>query len=253
MWTRLTSLFKPQPAEPKLAPGVTVYAIGDIHGRADLLEDLLGKIQADAAPENENTLIFVGDYIDRGPHSAAVVERVSALDWPGWTIIRLKGNHEQALLDFLSNPETYQQWRNFGAPETLWSYGVKPPSFSNAASIYEAQEAFRVAFPRHHLAFFMDLKESYSVGGYFFAHAGVRPGIALERQVAGDLLWIRDEFLLSEEDFGKVVVHGHSPSERPIRRSNRIGIDTGAYVTNVLTAVKLSGDAVSFLSASIGQ
>ncbi len=237
-----------RPASVRLEEGQRVYAVGDIHGRADLLAALLEKIRADAG-DRPSTLIFLGDYVDRGPASKEVVELLLNLDWPGWEIVCLRGNHEETLLQFLRDPDTYLAWRPYGAADTLWSYGVKPPSFSSAAEILRAQEDFAAKLPRRHLAFFMELPFTHSVGGYYFAHAGVRPGIALHQQRSEDLLWIRDEFLLSDASFGKVVVHGHSPSEEPVVRRNRIGIDTGAYATHRLTAVRLAGDGVTFLTA----
>ena len=243
-------MFGPLPAA-QIPPGQCVYAIGDIHGRADLLTALLGQIQADASDQLHNILIFLGDYVDRGPQSQAVLELVTTLDWPGWTIVKLRGNHEQAVLDFLSNSETYASWRNFGGGDTLWSYGVKPPSFSNPAEVAAAQDAFRAALPRSHYAFLVDLPCAHSIGDYYFVHAGVHPGLRFEDQIPADQLWIRDDFLLSDARLEKVVVHGHTPSQEPVVRRNRIGIDTGAYATNRLTAVRLCGSEVRFLAASL--
>jgi serine/threonine protein phosphatase 1 len=234
---------------PRVPDGACVYAVGDIHGRSDLLEPLLERIWADA-PQAANTLVFLGDYIDRGPSSKQVIDRVAQLERPGWDIIKLRGNHEQIMLEYLQNADVYQAWRTFGGAETLLSYGVKPPVFSDAGEIRRAHAEFLAALPRSHLGFLNGLETSYIVGDYFFVHAGVRPGLALERQMPEDMLWIRDEFLSSDIRFGKVVVHGHSPSEKPIIRPNRIGIDTGAYATGALTAVKFVADRCTFLCSN---
>jgi serine/threonine protein phosphatase 1 len=234
---------------PRVPDGCCVYAIGDIHGRLDLLEPLVGRILSDA-PDAANTLVFLGDYVDRGPSPKGVIDFLMALERPGWNIVKLRGNHEQVLLEYLGNPEIYQSWRTFGGAETLLSYGVRPPVFSDANELRRAHAEFVAVFSRSHLSFLNALSDSYVAGDYFFAHAGVRPGVPLDRQVSEDLLWVRDEFLSSDANFGKVVVHGHSPCEQPALRPNRICIDTGAYATGVLTAVKFLGDCCTFLSSN---
>lgn len=240
------------PATARLDEDQCVYAVGDIHGRADLLTELLDKIWADAG-DKKNTLVFLGDYVDRGPSSKGVVELVSNLTRPGWEIVCLRGNHEESLLEFLRNPDIYQAWRAFGGGETLWSYGVKPPTFSDRKEVTRAQQEFAEKLPPSHFAFLSNLAFSHTIGGYHFVHAGVRPGLALERQVPEDQLWIREDFLLHEGTFEKIIVHGHSPSEAPVVRRNRIGVDTGAYATNCLTAAKLTGETYSFLSTGNPQ
>jgi serine/threonine protein phosphatase 1 len=237
-----------RPKRPKTPEGTRLYAIGDIHGRRDLLDRLLGLIETDAAQGNgPKTLIFLGDYVDRGPSSNEVVERVSTLDLPGWDLVALRGNHEQILLEFCENSEVYRAWREFGGAETLLSYGVRPPTFDKVEDFERARVEFTALLPATHLHFLRSLSNSHVAGDYFFVHAGVRPGIALDRQVAEDLLWIREDFLLSDLDFEKVIVHGHTPVEKPVIRSGRIGIDTGAYATDCLTAVVLSGETCKFL------
>jgi serine/threonine protein phosphatase 1 len=153
-------------------------------------------------------------------------------------------------LDFIADANFYRDWKPFGAPETLLSYGVMPPRFDNEADFERARAEFVQKCPRNHIKFFKSLLYSYSIGGYFFAHAGIRPGIPLEEQDPKDLLWIRDEFMASRTQFEKVVVHGHSHVETPVRRSNRISIDTGAYATGSLTAVILEGTECRFLSTN---
>lgn len=240
----LFSLFSRAPAPDETH---RIYAVGDIHGRADLLDVLLEKIVSDASstPATQS-LVFVGDYIDRGPNSRGVIERL--LDPPeGFEMHYLRGNHDQALLDFLENPSSYRTWRRFGADETLLSYDVEPPVDNGAAALL-ARDDFAEKLPASHLRFLQDLQPFVQIGSYHFVHAGVRPGLPLEDQSLEDMMWIREEFLDCEEDFGKVVVHGHTPGDSPVCRFNRIGIDTGAFATNCLTAVVLDGVGARFLN-----
>ena len=194
--------------------------------------------------------MFLGDYVDRGPSSREVVEYLIALERPGWEIVSLRGNHEHFFLEFLQNSEVYRIWREFGGGETLRSYGVRPPSFDDLEEFSREREKFATNVPASHLRFLKALPLSFTAGDYLFAHAGVRPGIALERQSPEDLMWIRDEFLLSDRVLEKIIVHGHTPGERPVVRPNRICVDTGAYATDCLTAVTLSGERCTFLSTS---
>lgn len=232
----------------RVPDGVRVYAVGDIHGCAVQLDRLLLAIAADAAARSGVAqLLFLGDYIDRGPDSKGVIDRL--LDLPAQFSPRfVRGNHDQSLLDFLSDPAFYRFWRNYGAAETLVSYGVEPPLFDRPEDFAAARDQLARALPDRHLRFFESLELHIQIGDYFFAHAGVRPGIALEQQAAEDLLWIRDEFLLSRNDFGAVVVHGHTPGESPVRRPNRICVDTGVYATGRLTAAILHGEQCEFLT-----
>jgi serine/threonine protein phosphatase 1 len=235
--------------QPSVPEGMRVYAVGDIHGRLDLLETILEIIWADAAEAPRNTLVFLGDYIDRGPASKDVVECLVHLRRPGWTIVALRGNHDQILLDFTGTTEVYRLWRELGGAETLRSYGVRPPLFDDNAEYARARDELLSKLPAQHLEFFRALPYYFSAGDYLFVHAGVRPGIALDRQSPEDLIWIREEFLASDRRLEKVVVHGHTPSERPIVRTNRIGLDTGAYATGCLTAAVFEGEKCRFLSA----
>jgi serine/threonine protein phosphatase 1 len=240
----LFSRFKRTPA-PRDAH--RIYAVGDVHGRADLLDRLLEKIVHDAsAIPGTRSLVFVGDYIDRGPNSSDVVERLlSPLE--GFETHYLRGNHDQALLDFLEYPESWRRWSRFGGGETLLSYGVTPPE-GNATSIENARDELAERLPADHLQFFQTLDAFVQIGGYHFVHAGARPGVPLEDQSLEDMMWIREDFLNSDEDFGKIVVHGHTPVDRPVCRSNRIAIDTGAFATGCLTAVVLDGVGARFLN-----
>jgi serine/threonine protein phosphatase 1 len=228
--------------------GYRVYAVGDIHGRADLLRRLLDNIVKDKARSaSRAVLVFLGDYIDRGLDSRGVIERL--LSPPsGFDVHFLRGNHDQTLLDFLADPRIFRQWREFGASETFLSYRVLPPRFNDDASLIKARDDLAAALPPRHLDFLRRLKLSLTIGDYFFAHAGARPGLPLNEQSAQDLLWIRDEFLYSSADFGATIVHGHTPSNQPVRKANRIGIDTGAYITGQLTAAVLEGTTCRFLT-----
>ena len=232
--------------------GRRVYAVGDIHGRADLLDDLMRQIDADLAGGDGVTiqplLIFLGDYVDRGRDSRGVIERLLRLaeGWPDTGFLR--GNHEQAMLDFLDGAEAGRQWLRFGGRATLASYGVDADfNADDAAAIAYARQMLDQALPAAHRRFLHGLGLSVTVGDYFFAHAGIRPGIALAAQAADDLIWIREPFLSSSRDHGKVVVHGHSIHYQPEQRGNRIGIDTGAFATGRLTCLVLQESQQRFL------
>lgn len=228
-----------------------VYAIGDIHGRADLLDRMIVEIARDlsAHPADDALTVTVGDYIDRGPDSRGVIERLIRNPF-ATRFVALKGNHESLLMSFLRDSSSADYWRRLGGLETLHSYGVNVGPLMRGQGHAAAAEAFRVALPQSHVEFLASLKLSLSVGQYFLCHAGVRPGVPLERQHENDLLWIRDEFLGSKVDFGKIVVHGHTPTEEPELRSNRVNVDTGAFMTDRLTCAVLEGKNVRFLVAT---
>ena len=233
--------------------GRLVYAVGDIHGYSRQLCDLLDQIAEDAAasaPAERPLLVFIGDYVDRGPDSRGVIERLLALEADGrFEVICLMGNHEDALLRFLVDPGYASAWIGNWGEATLRSYDVEPPLLPNDATCEAAQARFREVFPPEHRAFLGRLKLSVTVGDYLFVHAGVRPGVALDAQAERDLIWIRYEFLESDADLGKVVVHGHTPTDTPELRTNRISIDTGVYFSGVLSAVRLQGEEHRFLQA----
>jgi serine/threonine protein phosphatase 1 len=240
------------PARAALPEGQRIYAIGDIHGRADLLDQMHALIAEDAASYGgTKEIIYLGDFIDRGRDSKGVVERVLKQVPTGLKPRYIKGNHDAALLAFLADAETYRIWKNFGAAETLLSYGVRPPLYDSAGQIQDARDDLAAVLPADHLAFFNDLELIVVIGDYAFVHAGVRPGVAIEKQDEQDLLWIRDEFLSSSASFGKVVVHGHTPMPAPMRTQNRISVDTGAYATGVLTCTVLEGETARFLQARV--
>jgi serine/threonine protein phosphatase 1 len=226
-----------------------IYAIGDIHGRLDLLDRIIDEIAVDLAKSPVSTALTVtlGDYVDRGPNSRGVLDRLAANPFPT-AFVALKGNHEVLLETFLRDPQTAGPWRRFGGLETLHSYGLVVGPLMVGKNYAEAADALRRAMPQAHLDFLASLGTSLTVGKYFLCHAGVRPGVPLERQRVEDLLWIRDEFINSTADFGKIIVHGHTPSESPEVLPHRINVDTGAYMTGWLTCVVLEADDIRFLS-----
>ena len=236
---------KPRPRVPK---DIRIYAIGDIHGRVDLLEQMLKRIDADLASNSVGLSIevFLGDYIDRGPASRDVIDRLVA-HTKTYRPIFLKGNHESYLTDFLTNPRILEDWQCYGGLETLMSYGITPSINANAATQVKLAAALNQALPESHRQFIRNLRSSFTCGDFFFVHAGVRPGIPLTKQRDEDLLWIRQAFLLHEEDFGKIVVHGHTPVSQPDIRPNRINIDTGAFATGQLTCLILEDDKMYFI------
>jgi serine/threonine protein phosphatase 1 len=237
----------PRRSPPRVPDDVRIYAIGDVHGRADLLQRLLSVIDRTLVshPVKNVVQVLLGDYIDRGPNSREVIETLvtRARRQP---MIYLKGNHESYAAQFLRNPSILTEWQRLGGVNTLLSYGLKAPKDEDPTVQQRIATEFRKALPESHRRF-IRLALSYTCGDFFFAHAGVRPGIPLSRQCEQDLLWIRDDFLLHEEQFGKVVVHGHTPSKTPDVRANRINIDTGAYATGRLTCLVLQGDRIAVI------
>jgi diadenosine tetraphosphatase ApaH/serine/threonine PP2A family protein phosphatase len=233
---------------PSALPDRT-YAIGDIHGRSDLLDRLIVSIARDLKerPVAKALAVTLGDYIDRGPDSRGVLDRLIRNPFP-CDYIPLKGNHEALLESFLSDPSVGQHWRGLGGLETLVSYRVPVRGLMIGKEYEQASKALRSAAPPEHLEFISSLRTSLPLGRYFLCHAGVRPGIPLDRQSVEDLLWIRGQFLQSSVDFGKIVVHGHTPSERPEVLPNRINVDTGAYITSCLTCAVLDAGPLRFLS-----
>jgi serine/threonine protein phosphatase 1 len=240
-----------RPAE--VPAGTAVYAVGDIHGRLDLLEDLLQRIGEDAAhhpTEVDRRLIFLGDYIDRGPASRGVVDRLLQEPLPGFATAHLLGNHEEALLDFVAGRSDGLAWLSYGGLETLVSYDVPLSRLPNTAeATAELRRSVAELVPRAHIDFFRRCKLSHGVGDYLFVHAGVRPGVAMEKQSPDDLLWIRDEFLRSRTPLpGKVVVHGHTICDMPQDLGYRINVDTGAFVSGRLTCLVLRGSSRRFVT-----
>ncbi len=254
-WTKLRGGREPEHALASTPPGQIYYAIGDVHGRLDLLRTLLKKIEADAArtPSKTVSLTFLGDYVDRGQDSRGVIELLTVLARDGGDhVTALKGNHEEAMLGFLADPTTGAAWAEHGGRETLKSYGVDPPrNLTDAEAWATTRNAFAANLPPAHLDFLRNLQLFAIVGDYIFVHAGVRPGIPIEHQDERDLLWIRQEFLGAPRALDQVVVHGHTPSAEPSLAPGRIGVDTGAYATGVLTAVRLEDDRQSFIRTGV--
>ena len=236
----LSSQRRRGPAGPR---GWRAYAIGDIHGRLDLLEDLLTKIHEELRrrPARKVLLVFVGDLIDRGPSSAQVIERLRTYRHGRVQTIFLLGNHEEVLLRILAGEtELITKWRWFGGSQCLESYGVASEQLAGRDE-REMLDIVRRAIPKEHQDFLGSFADTCRFGDYLFVHAGIRPGIEIEQQRQTDLRWIREPFLLDDTDHGFVVVHGHTISTEVELRPNRIGIDTGAYRTGILTALAIEG------------
>ncbi len=237
----------------RVPDGMLLYAVGDIHGQLHLLDALLEQMLVDSGTVQapRRVLVFMGDYIDRGPDSAGVIKRLASGLPVGFEVYCLMGNHEDILLKFLDDPQTLGHWLRNGAETTLASYGIETPgSDASAADHTRCRDRFAAALPSAHLAFLKRLLLHVSFGDYLFAHAGIRPGVALADQGRRDFLWIREGFLDSDADFGAVIVHGHTLGSEPVVRPNRIGIDTGAFVNGCLTALRLFREERDFLSAA---
>ena len=236
---------------PSLPAELRIYAIGDIHGRLDLLDELLARISSDIAlrPTARPLYVFLGDYIDRGSASRETIDRLIEHGKTHESVF-LKGNHELIAIKCLSDRGLFDQWLRLGGLETLVSYGVPAETLANGKQIAELQSAFHGALPQAHFRFFRDLKNSFECGDFFFAHAGVKPNVELSRQKENDLLWIRGEFLTSTDDFGKIIVHGHTPTHEIEVAPNRINIDTGAFATGRLSCLVLEGEELSVIDTS---
>ena len=240
---------------PAGARGWRAYVVGDIHGRLDLLEQLLGKIEDDLErrPARKALLVFVGDLIDRGPHSAQVVERLRTYRDSRIRTVFILGNHEEVLLRILSGEQDLvAKWCQFGGTECLKSYGVDSASLARASDA-EALALVKRAIPKEHVKFLESFDDSCRFGDYLFVHAGIRPGVGIDQQRQSDLRWIREPFLFDDTDHGFVVVHGHTIRPEVEARPNRIGIDTGAYRTGVLTALAIEGNDSWLLDTRASQ
>ena len=240
---------------PKAAPEL-IYAIGDIHGRLDLLASLLEKIRQDVSASKTSNgsklkiyIVFLGDYIDRGFESFAVVEGLSQLQFKGTELIFLKGNHEQVVLDFIDGKALGRKWLKYGGRETLQSYGIElgasNPSDEDMVGI---RNELLSVLPARHIEFFKSLKSYWIKNNFMFVHAGVDPNSPVLEQSDKEYLWIRDKFLNNKIKLPYVIVHGHTPEDEPVWNGRRVGVDTGAYISNKLTAAKIHGDEVTFIS-----
>jgi serine/threonine protein phosphatase 1 len=233
--------------------GARAYAIGDIHGRLDLLNNLLDRIEQDirAREPRRNVIVFLGDYVDRGPESAGVIERLRTFRPEHAEAVFLAGNHEEFFLRILhGDTHSLAQWLKFGGAECVESYGIEVPQLLRLPRS-EALRLLQASVPAAHVEFLYGLEDSYGFGQYLFVHAGIRPGIALEEQKRSDLRWIRDPFLSFDGSHGCVVVHGHTIVEEVQERRNRIGIDTGAYRSGLLTAVAIEDDRRWYLAGQL--
>ncbi len=224
-----------------------VYAIGDVHGCYDQLRSLVGRIEDDARDiAGRKLIVMLGDYIDRGPKSASVLDWLCAAPPAGFERVTLAGNHETMLLDFLADPRPDSRWLQFGGLDTLISYGISPDSF-NRARPRERAAMFDASIPTEHLDLVRDLPSMLTLPNAVFVHAGIRPDIPLEAQHDDDLFWIREPFLSAEMPDGMLVVHGHTPGVEPVVAGRRICVDTGAFATGILTAVRLDDAGIRFL------
>ena len=245
----LNMLFRSRPAPASsthATPARTrVYAIGDVHGRADLLRRMHELIVFDAqdADVDRKVLVYLGDYVDRGDASNEVIDFILDQYLPGFETVHLTGNHEEMMLAFLEDPTVGPNWMANGGDATLLSYGVggAKARSADAERFGEMCHALRGNLPQDHLDFLRTLELWHVEGDYMFVHAGIRPGRDPAEQYRTDLIWIRDEFLSSDADHGKCVVHGHTISSKVEFRHNRIGIDTGAFSTGKLTCLVLEG------------
>lgn len=234
----------PTPRPPaSLPPGQRVYAVGDVHGRFDLLQDLIARIEADNAARapSEVHVVLLGDLIDRGPQSREIVAFFlrGAPGFAKWHFIM--GNHEEMLLKLIDQPdaELLPQFLHYGGRETFESYGA-PQRILDTPDLYAPDTLF-FYIPEEHRVFLRRMEDGILVGDYFFTHAGIRPGVPIDDQDQQDLRWIRRDFLESDTDHGMIVIHGHTVTDEAEVRPNRIGIDTGAYRSGRLTALGLEG------------
>lgn len=226
--------------------GTRIYAVGDIHGRADLLRDVTARIDDDIRrrPIARTVEVYLGDYIDRGPDSRTVIDLL-AVRLVGNRAVCLRGNHEAVMEGFLQEPAILEDWLQLGGMQTLASYGIELHDGTETAA--DLHRRFLDTFPRAHELFMQCLRYQFSCGDFLFVHAGIRPNVPIDHQNPNDLIWIRQEFLDSAQDHGHFIVHGHTPVPHPDIRHNRINIDTGAWKTGTLTCIAIEGSAILFL------
>ena len=253
VFSKLFSFSRREKHTPKVPEGSRVYVIGDIHGRDDLLEILHDLVLEDAQrnPADRRVLIHLGDYVDRGLNTKEVIDRLLSPPPDGFERVCLKGNHEAMMLDFLDDAAAGPGWMELGGKATLLSYAVGVEGgFTASKGFVKAQAKLHENLPEAHLAFLRQLPLTHVEGDYLFVHAGIRPGVPISDQVEQDLLWIREPFLSSTVEHGKIVVHGHTiAGGKPDVTERRIGIDTAAYATGALTCLVLTGEERGFVVA----
>lgn len=248
-------LFKgPKSTVARFLDGRVGYAVGDIHGRSDLLADMIALLEArsidDARLAGPPIVVFLGDYIDRGHDSAGVIGMLAAGRPRHCECRFLRGNHEQSLMAFLDNPMANRGWLLQGGAETVMSYGVRPPPFNGSAEAWRAAaDELRARMPVAHLDFLNNLERYVELGDYAFVHAGVDDARSLADQTDEALYWSREAFMASKRPFSHRIVHGHTPVDRPFADTRRVAVDTGAYASGILTAARFEGEAVSFVTA----
>jgi serine/threonine protein phosphatase 1 len=253
----LLRFFSRPPALPaKFVEGRVGYAIGDVHGCVNLLAAMLDEIETRAQTEQREAgpplVVFLGDYVDRGSDSAGTLDLLASDRPSNCEKHYLRGNHEQAMVAFMEAPLANKRWVLHGGAETLMSYGVTPPSLTNASdeAWVVAGNALREKVPPEHHKFLSRLERYIELGGYVFVHAGVDASVALADQPDEVLYWTRAQFLGDKRRFSHVVVHGHTPADRPYKDARRIGVDTGAYASGALTAARFEGEEVTFFSVT---
>ncbi len=241
----------------RLAAGERVYAVGDVHGRSDLVATMEAEIGADLRarpPAGEVTIVYLGDYVDRGVDSRGVLDLLTGLAPRPARRRLLIGNHDWWLRNWLETGDLARAWLQSGADATIASYGLPPlPPLADGEAVARARRTVLRRMPPGHRRLLNELRSYHRQGDYLFVHAGVRPGLPLDAQQARDLMFIREPFLSEAADLGFVVVHGHTVVEAPVVRVNRIGIDTGAHRSGRLTAVALEGAEQRFITARVRE